>query len=139
MIFQTQFNRDKFPVKGEVNNLPSQTIPDQSMTVKELMERHARGLPLTGERVPIYNGEEDLPEFEKMDLAERQEYIEANKQVIENMKADLNKKAAEKKIKVQPKEKEAKPAGGQKPTNDSGDDKHFLNDDQGTEDAKLPK
>lgn len=49
------------PVKGELNTKPSKTIPDQTMSIKELMDRYARGLPLSGtNRVPIYDGDDDI-------------------------------------------------------------------------------
>lgn len=36
------------------------TIPDQSMTVREIQIRFAQGLPVTDTRTPIYNGDEDI-------------------------------------------------------------------------------
>lgn len=73
MKFKTQFNAE--PSKGEVNTQPSQTIPDQSLSVKEIMRRYASGLPLEGQRVPLYEGEEEAtPDFANMDLAEREQW-----------------------------------------------------------------
>lgn len=52
------------------------TVPDQSLSLSTLLERSARGLPVSAsQRQPLYS-ENDWPEFEKMDLAERQEYRE---------------------------------------------------------------
>jgi len=74
--FQTIFNRHLFPHTGEVNNMPSRTIPDQTLSMQEILTRYARGLPLTNGKQPIYNGDEDLPDLKTMDLAEIQEYKE---------------------------------------------------------------
>lgn len=44
---------------GEVFTKPSQTVPDQTMSVPEILSRYARGLPITMGKVPIYDGEDD--------------------------------------------------------------------------------
>lgn len=75
--FKTPYNAHLFVTKGEVNRSPSKTIPDQSMSVRELMARYAQGLPLSGARVPIYDGDtEFVPMPETLDLAERQAMAE---------------------------------------------------------------
>jgi hypothetical protein len=41
------------------------------MTVRELLERNKRGLPLTGQKFPIYLGDtDDMPNLKTMDLSE---------------------------------------------------------------------
>ena len=86
----------------EVNNLPSETVPDQSMSMSEIMRRFASGLPIAGAKVPIYNGEEDLPDLSRMDLAEQQEFMDQTKDEITDLK---NRFAKEQNIRKQ-KEKE---------------------------------
>lgn len=57
--------------KGEVNYAPSLTVPNESMSLRELMERYARGLPLTrSNRTEVYHGEEEMPDLQRMDLSE---------------------------------------------------------------------
>lgn len=65
---------DHTKVVGEINTLPSETVPDQSMSIPELIDRYVKGLPLTGEKVPVYDGEDDVPDFSKMDLSELEDY-----------------------------------------------------------------
>lgn len=68
----------------ELNEKPSMTVPGQSMTIREMLQRHAAGLPIEGAKVPLYEGDETMdddelvghPDLSKMDLADRQEYIE---------------------------------------------------------------
>lgn len=94
MKFQTQFNYDYTQHPGEKNQKPSMTIPDQSMTVAELVERNKRGLPLGGAKVPIWeeNPEtEFLPDVKKLDLAEIQEMRENAQAIIDEKQADLQK------------------------------------------------
>lgn len=67
---KTPYNAKQFPRYAEVNTLPSMTIPDQTMSLKVLLERFARGLKVTGEKFPIYHGEEAFPDLAKMDLSE---------------------------------------------------------------------
>lgn len=62
------------PTKGEVNRQPSMTIPDQTMSLREILQRFAQGLPVTGAKVPVYDEENDLPDIRTLDLAERDEY-----------------------------------------------------------------
>lgn len=71
MKFRTQYT--PIPDKGETNSLPSLTIPNEAMSIREILVRYARGLPINGARVPIYDVENDLPDPRKMDLADWEE------------------------------------------------------------------
>jgi hypothetical protein len=70
------FNRPE--TDGERNNKPSETVPDQTMTVQEILKRHSRGLPMDGQRVSLFEEDIDpdddtvLPDPKHMDLADRQ-------------------------------------------------------------------
>jgi hypothetical protein len=67
--------------KKERFNKPSLTMPDQTMSIPEILARYARGLPITQGKVPIYNGENDpfdgIP-YEKLDLSERENIRKQN-------------------------------------------------------------
>lgn len=74
MQFQTAYNRQ--PTVGEVNKEPSMTVPDQTMSLREIVRRYAAGLPINGVKIPLYdeNPEDDvLPDPRTLDLAEREE------------------------------------------------------------------
>jgi hypothetical protein len=75
-MIKNQLNAKTFKKIYEQNSLPSMTIPDQSMTVREIMDRFTRGLPLNAGKVPIYEGEEYTPDITKMDLADKHDWIE---------------------------------------------------------------
>ena len=79
-MWLTKWNYDPLDQPGEVNNLPSMTIPDQSMSVMELMQRQAQGLPLGGGRKPIWDGEEFMPDLARLDLTERMELMKKAQQ-----------------------------------------------------------
>lgn len=98
MKIRTPYNSKAYPKNYEVNTMPHMTIPDQTMSISEIMARYARGLPISGERVPVYNGEEDLPDLDRMDLAERQEALEnAREEYVEIQKRLIKKRLPNKK------------------------------------------
>lgn len=77
----------KYPEMG-----PSLTIPDQTLPMRVLMERHARGMPLDvkgGIKTPIYNNGE-VPDLRNADLSEiahmRRDNIEDIKRIREDLK-----------------------------------------------------
>lgn len=78
---------------------PSQTIPDQSLSIQELLRRNANGLSLMGSKQPEYDddgtGEEItfddfIPDVSKMDLADKQEFMEQARLHLESVKTKLN-------------------------------------------------
>lgn len=90
MKFRTPYNSRTMPKTREKNTQPSLTVPDQSMSVKEIMDRYARGLPISGQKVPVYNGDQDdMPDLQRLDLAEIQELREAAQQNVESIKKNL--------------------------------------------------
>lgn len=75
-MFRTQWDDRKNPT-GEKNNGISETIPDQAMSIRTLIQRYAHGLPLSGAKTPLYEDENEFtPDFATMDLTELHEYGE---------------------------------------------------------------
>lgn len=116
--FKTPYNADNFPKEAEENDEPSMTIPDESMSVREIMNRYAKGLPLMGQRVPMYDSENeiDLPDLTGKDLAEIQEIREQVQQEIYSIKDKAAQEAREKqkaayeaKIEAEIKKRQEKP------------------------------
>lgn len=76
---KTQWNKHLFPDYYEINNQPSLTVPDQTMTIKQILDRYARGIPFDNAKIPIYDGEDDVLEginWQSMDLTEREAFKE---------------------------------------------------------------
>lgn len=86
-MFKNHYNSK--PTHGEENTLPSMTIPDQTMSIQTILHRYASGLPVGGEKIPVYNGEEFTPDIEHMDLADRQQYLEQVKYNIKQKQSEL--------------------------------------------------
>ena len=87
--FKTQYNA--LPDEGSslAGELPSLTIPNEAMTVREIIAMQARGLTLNNRRVPVYNGEEDIPDFQNMDLADQEAIMQTNLALITEMQKTL--------------------------------------------------
>jgi hypothetical protein len=82
---KNNLNARLFPGTREVNKLPSKTVPDQALDLKEIIRRFAAGIPMNIGKMPVFDEENDLPDFTKMDLADRQEYAEQFKEELATM------------------------------------------------------
>lgn len=111
--FKTNYNEDFFPDQGEVNTEPSKTVPDMSLSISELLNRVQRGIPVTGNENPAYDEEDPddsfytIPDFDKLDLAEKEEYARAAQAEVQRLRSVLAEKA---KIAREAQEKAAKEA-----------------------------
>lgn len=99
---KTPYNAKEFPVKGESSKLPSMTVPDQSMSVQEILRRYASGLSPLGERVPVYDGDEEVPDLKKMDLAEIEQLKKDTSDYIANVGSEIRNKVKKPKFKQKP-------------------------------------
>lgn len=97
-LVKTYLNRDLFPKKYEINTLPSMTVPDQSLTMRQILDRYARGLPLDV-KVPIWTDDDELnplPDIRTLDLSERDDMLRSARAELDEVKrkiADKRKKA----------------------------------------------
>lgn len=57
--FQTIYNAHEFPKWAEKIEGPSVTMPDMVLSIDEIIRRFTRGIPVEGNRFPIYDGEQD--------------------------------------------------------------------------------
>lgn len=84
---KNSLNYDYNDQKGEVNTLPSMTIPDQTMSIRTIVDRYARGLPITS-FTPVYEGDDFyMPDPKTLDLVDRAELLENAKQEVESLKS----------------------------------------------------
>jgi len=91
-MIKHSMNANTFAKNYEFNTLPSMTVPDQTMSIRTILDRHSRGLPIDGIKIPIYDGEEnDLPDWRRLDLAERQELAHLYTNEIKDIKQKYNK------------------------------------------------
>jgi len=88
------YSSDLFEKNYERNDEPSLTIPDQTMSIKEILNRFASGLPVGGLKTALYDeteSEEHFPDPRYMDLAERQEFAEIYRQEYQQIKERVEK------------------------------------------------
>lgn len=98
MFYNTHRTAREIAFPKEVHGKPSLTIPDQSLTIKEILQRYAQGLPLhASAQIPIYHGDNEIPDLQRMDLAEREQYLNDLKQTVEDTKARINQQLEDEK------------------------------------------
>lgn len=71
---------------GQKFTQPSQTVPDQTMSIKTIMERYAKGLPIADGFTPIYEDDDydsNGINPRTLDLVDIQELKAENKSKIE--------------------------------------------------------
>ena len=100
MKFQTPHDKSTRVSKFQVFTQPSQTVPDQTMSIPELIRRYAQGLPLGAPKVPMYeeDPEQDLlggMNWNKLDLSEKSQFIKSAKNEIQEITKRSRKKQSD--------------------------------------------
>lgn len=75
---------------------PSIAIPDQSLSIQEIVKRYVRGVPVDViQRPPVWSDQEeyDLEKLGRMDFGEKHEYAQALSERAEEIKAELTELA----------------------------------------------
>lgn len=78
-------NAHEFKPKGETNKQPSLTVPDQTMSLRELLHRHTRGLPLHHVERPTYYNENETIDLKTLDLVDIQDLKDNIQENIEDL------------------------------------------------------
>ena len=106
---------DRFP--GEVNSGEIITVPDESLTVKQLLINHTKGKPLQGKdhgdgyfdtEIPVHMDIVDRMEYNKKLAEDLKEAEKAHKEAVESERKKKIEEAAEKKIAAEKALKEQK-------------------------------
>lgn len=66
-----------YPKDHEQNYQPSKTVPGLTMTIAEMVARYRKGLPIDESKGALYQGDDIMPDISKMDLIDRQNYIDS--------------------------------------------------------------
>lgn len=112
--FRTQINSCVMEKNYEKNDLPSLTLPDQTMSIPEIMARYAKGLSLGAQKTPIYEGEDDPGEGvdpRTLDISERLDMAKQFHQELRELKKKYAKKAPPPPPPPQEKKPETPPPG----------------------------
>lgn len=93
--FRTQYTWKKTP--GEVNDNVIVTIPNQALTVQEIMQRFASGRPIPKSVNMMYTGDDYTPDVRRMDISEYEDLKEATRIELEQLQSKLRDKATKSK------------------------------------------
>lgn len=89
--FRHQFAPDYEGTPGEVITLESMTVPDETLTVRQLLINHSRGIGIPGAKQGVFTG--DIVAPVPKDLVDEKERVEALKtqleETTENAKREL--------------------------------------------------
>lgn len=118
--FSYQFDPNYKGTPGQAFTDPSLTVPDQSITIKELLERHTRGLPIDQKNYEHVYGV-DVPEIN--DLTD-----------LDNMRDELMQKKLELEKIIENETKGTKAEASSPPTTDEKD-----KDDPGVPPSEVPE
>ena len=97
-VYQTYYKRVIGEKDYEINDLPSETQPDQSMSVQELVYRYTHGQMLSGSRTPIYEEEGDIQypaDWDKLDISEKYAFIDEQRKEYEALSEKLQREKNE--------------------------------------------
>lgn len=83
------------PDDGEHNTAPSQTMPNQSLSVREIFKRFASGQPLSPRSDMVFTGDDPSPDLRQFDIEEIHEMQRANAENLERMRVALKAKSDE--------------------------------------------
>lgn len=110
--FKNAFDYDHESIEHEVNTLPSETQPNMTLSLRQILERYTRG----GEVAtfsPVYQDHDEFdenPDIMKMDAMEKLQYAQQLKQSIQNYQNQFPPKTESKEPVPDPKVEPAKPS-----------------------------
>jgi len=70
MKVKNSLNANEFEKKYRVFTQPSMTVPDQTMSIRTILDRYSRGLPVGGRLDEYYDEEDTMPDYRTLDLTE---------------------------------------------------------------------
>jgi len=79
--------------KGKYNTEPSLTAPDQTMSIREILVRHAKGLPVADEKIPLWDEDETSQGInpKTLDLVDLQELAMKTADDVSSLKDKIEK------------------------------------------------
>jgi len=99
MKFKNAYTKNKW--KGKKMDQTVNTIPDQNLSIRQLLDRHSRGLPLGASQNQGEYFDTEIPRFDDLvDMMEHkkrlvQEHKDLTKQIENEQKAQKEKATAE--------------------------------------------
>lgn len=93
--FHTKYKRPATRLR--VVDKKSVTVPDQTLSLKTMVTKYARGLPISAPRLNgMFTDDELAVDFDKLDLAEQEERIYSVSDELSTLKSNIAKQEQEK-------------------------------------------
>jgi len=70
MKIKNSLNANEFEKVYKTFTQPSMTVPDQTMSIRIILERYSRGLPIGGRLDEYYDEDDTMPDYKTLDLTE---------------------------------------------------------------------
>ena len=67
---KNSLNANEFEKVYKTFTQPSMTVPDQTMSIRTILERYSRGLPIGGRLDEYYDEDDTMPDYKTLDLTE---------------------------------------------------------------------
>lgn len=102
-------SQNYIPKEGVISTQPSLTVPDQSLTLRELLINYTRGndLPTTQKQPAFFDSEQFIPDLNRMDLVDIQEMMEDNAQNAAQLQDNLKELSKPKKTVIHKKQNDS--------------------------------
>lgn len=98
---KTTMNAKAFPKTYQPSGGKSMTVPDQTLSIKQILDRFARNLPLGGNNTGTYSltdddepDDMDFVDLKRLDLSEIESLKRGNEAEIARLRSDLDKTQA---------------------------------------------
>lgn len=98
--FKTQYNATSHTLgRYEKVSKRTMTVPDQSMSIETILKRYAQGLSPSGVKVPMYYNDDPIPDFQRMDLTDRMDFIKDSNENVSKLSKQYKKEQDDKNAK----------------------------------------
>ncbi len=96
-MIRTQFNPQQTQYNGKEMDTEVHTVPDQTMSIRTLLDRHSRGLPLGANNKTGQYFDTEIPKFDDiLDMVDHRNNLEQKAKEYENDQKARRKAVIEK-------------------------------------------
>lgn len=84
------------PETGEMKPMPSCTVPDQTISIRDILDRSRKGQIISGALKGSFDSTDQMPDPRSLDYVERQEMMELAERELADIKQRQDKRNADK-------------------------------------------
>lgn len=95
-MIRTQFNPETTEYNGKEMEQSIHTVPDQTLSIRDLLDRHSRGLPLGTNNKTGQYFDTEIPKFDDiLDMVDHRTHLENKAKEIETKQKAYQKQQAD--------------------------------------------